>query len=230
MAPNNLPVGIAATPALPIPAREMQQWVDETVARLMKLRPRRVLEIGCGTGLLLTQVAPHCESYTGLDFSSAALTQLRKAIEASCVRPQTRRTEARPCSRTGFRSGPECRFGCDYLSLCNISPARTIFCKFLSRQCEPPRRTAIYLLGMCAAFQLLRAYHASVQLYKASPEMQLAELRHRISKAQQSEEELALDPVLFYEIADRWQRVGRVAAGPKFGDYDNGNGAGSVMT
>jgi acyl-coenzyme A synthetase/AMP-(fatty) acid ligase len=27
----------------PIPAHEMQQWVDETVARLMKLRPRRVL-------------------------------------------------------------------------------------------------------------------------------------------------------------------------------------------
>ena len=53
--------------------QEMQIWVDETVARLMELRPRRVLEIGCGTGLLLTQVAPHCESYTGLDFSAAAL-------------------------------------------------------------------------------------------------------------------------------------------------------------
>ena len=65
----------------PIPAHEMQQWVDETVARLMKLRPRRVLEIGCGTGLLLTQVAPHCESYTGLDFSAAALAQLSQIVE-----------------------------------------------------------------------------------------------------------------------------------------------------
>ncbi|HET9167257.1 MAG TPA: condensation domain-containing protein, partial [Candidatus Angelobacter sp.] len=67
----------------------------------------------------------------------------------------------------------------------------------------------------------MRAYHASVQLYKASPEMPLEELRQRISKAQQSEEELVLDPVLFNEIGDRWPSVGRVIAGLKDGDYDN---------
>src|SRR5439155_7305291 len=36
----------------PIPADEMREWVDATVARILALRPRRALEIGCGTGLL----------------------------------------------------------------------------------------------------------------------------------------------------------------------------------
>src|SRR5262249_32845134 len=54
----------------PIPAQEMRLWVEETVAHLRGLQPNRVLEIGCGTGLLLTRVAPSCESYLGLDFST----------------------------------------------------------------------------------------------------------------------------------------------------------------
>jgi acyl-coenzyme A synthetase/AMP-(fatty) acid ligase len=49
----------------PLPAEEMRIWVEDTVGRLRRLRPRRVLEIGCGTGLLLTRLAADCESYVG---------------------------------------------------------------------------------------------------------------------------------------------------------------------
>src|SRR5262249_12454159 len=60
----------------PIPSGEMRQWVEETVAHLQSLQPDRVLEIGCGTGLLLTRLASRCESYWGLDFSKVVLARL----------------------------------------------------------------------------------------------------------------------------------------------------------
>src|SRR5690606_8280628 len=56
-----------------IPAHEMRLWLDERLRQLRALAPRDVLEIGCGTGLVLTRLAPHCESYVGLDFSRPAL-------------------------------------------------------------------------------------------------------------------------------------------------------------
>ena len=31
----------------------MREWVEHTVGRILALKPRRVLEIGCGTGMLL---------------------------------------------------------------------------------------------------------------------------------------------------------------------------------
>src|SRR5258708_32369760 len=64
-----------------IPEDEMRIWVEETVARIRELRPRRVLEIGCGTGLLLTRLAPDCESYIGVDFSKEALAGLNSWLE-----------------------------------------------------------------------------------------------------------------------------------------------------
>jgi methylase of polypeptide subunit release factors len=52
-----------------IPAAEMQEWVEQTVARIRALTPQKVLEIGCGTGLLLSRIAPNCQEYVGIDFS-----------------------------------------------------------------------------------------------------------------------------------------------------------------
>jgi acyl-CoA synthetase (AMP-forming)/AMP-acid ligase II len=58
---------------LPIPDEEMREWVEHTVERIRSLRPSRVLEIGCGAGLLLFRLASDCTRYTGIDFSEAAL-------------------------------------------------------------------------------------------------------------------------------------------------------------
>ncbi|MFH8349734.1 amino acid adenylation domain-containing protein, partial [Streptomyces sp. NPDC018045] len=66
----------------PIPLEEMREWRDATVRRVRALRPRRVLEIGVGTGLLLARLAPHCESYWGTDLSAEAVTGLRAQLAA----------------------------------------------------------------------------------------------------------------------------------------------------
>jgi amino acid adenylation domain-containing protein len=203
----------------PIPAHEMQQWVDETVARLMKLRPRRVLEIGCGTGLLLTQVAPHCESYTGLDFSVAALAQLSHVVE--------QREDLRHVTlRQGLAH--ELEFVADESvdlvvinSVVQYFPSTDYLIQVLKQAVRTTSPGGHVFIGDVRSLPLLRAYHASVQLYKASPEMPLEDLRQRISKAQQAEEELVLDPVLFHEIADRWANVGRVTTDLKAENYDN---------
>ena len=52
----------------PIPLEEMVEWRSATVDRIMALQPRRVLEIGVGSGLLLSQIAPRCERYVATDY------------------------------------------------------------------------------------------------------------------------------------------------------------------
>ena len=66
----------------PIAAEEMREWVDDAVERILSLAPKRALEIGCGTGLLLSRLAQYCETYTGTDFSPAALSYVRQQLAA----------------------------------------------------------------------------------------------------------------------------------------------------
>lgn len=65
----------------PIALAEMRQWQEETVTRVRALNPRRVLEIGCGSGLLLMPLATTCERYVGIDLSEQALLNLQRKVD-----------------------------------------------------------------------------------------------------------------------------------------------------
>src|SRR4029077_12590327 len=64
----------------PIPEDQMREWLHTTLQRIRGLKPRKVLEIGCGVGLLLEHLAPECEVYRGTDFSAEALKRLRSWV------------------------------------------------------------------------------------------------------------------------------------------------------
>ena len=65
---------------MPIPLEEMREWLSGVVDRISSLRPRRVLEIGTGSGLILARIAPRCEAYWGTDFSAVAIQALSAEI------------------------------------------------------------------------------------------------------------------------------------------------------
>jgi len=79
-----------------IPDLEMGEWVDNTTARILSLQPRRILEIGCGTGLILFRVAPHCHEYLGTDFSTAPLQHIQQQL----IKPDLHLPQVRLSQRT----------------------------------------------------------------------------------------------------------------------------------
>ncbi|MFI5885736.1 non-ribosomal peptide synthase/polyketide synthase [Streptomyces sp. NPDC051554] len=67
---------------LPIPLADMREWREATLDRIRALRPRRILEIGVGSGLLLSRLAPDCTEYWGTDLSEEAVRALDAQVSA----------------------------------------------------------------------------------------------------------------------------------------------------
>ncbi|MEU8759666.1 amino acid adenylation domain-containing protein [Streptomyces sp. NPDC048659] len=64
----------------PLPLAGLREWREETVRAIRALRPRRILELGVGSGLLLSRLAPDAESYWGLDLSPRVIGRLREQV------------------------------------------------------------------------------------------------------------------------------------------------------
>lgn len=67
----------------PIDDADMREWVDSTINRIREKRASSILEIGCGSGLLLLPLIRNCDSYVGMDISGAALHKLEEVLRAN---------------------------------------------------------------------------------------------------------------------------------------------------
>lgn len=68
----------------------MREWLASTIERLLALSPRRVLDVGCGSGLVLWRLAPFIEQYIGIDASRVTVDTLRRHLSMAGVAAQVR--------------------------------------------------------------------------------------------------------------------------------------------
>jgi amino acid adenylation domain-containing protein len=66
-----------------IPEEAVYEWMDCNVKRILALQPQRLLEIGCGMGMVLYRVAPHCTQYLGTDISIEAINYIENVLAQS---------------------------------------------------------------------------------------------------------------------------------------------------
>lgn len=52
---------------------EMYEWRDDTLDVILNIKPKRVLDIGCGSGMLLFSLIDHVDEYIALDISKQCI-------------------------------------------------------------------------------------------------------------------------------------------------------------
>jgi amino acid adenylation domain-containing protein len=200
----------------PIPREEMRAWAEDTVARILALRPERVLEVGAGTGLLLFRVAPHVRAYHATDFSGVALEHIRRHAAGL---PQVSLAE-READDLAEYAGAE--FDVVVVnSVAQYFPDLDYLLRVLEGAAATLRPGGRIFLGDVRSLPLAGAFHASVELARAPEELSAEQLRARVRRGMSEEQELLLDPSLFEAVRSRIDRIGRVEVQVKRGEYDN---------
>ncbi|MFF2951680.1 amino acid adenylation domain-containing protein [Kitasatospora sp. NPDC057965] len=198
----------------PIPAGEMREWADRTAERVLDLRPRSVLEIGCGTGLILQRVAPHTERYWGADISEIALDGLRTVVDAAAGAFGEVVLHACPADRLDRL--PERLFDVVVLnSVVQYFPDERYLLRVVEGALARLAPGGSLFLGDIRSLPLLSAFHLSVQEAHAEPGLPAAELLARVRRRTEEDEELVFDPELFTALPRRFPAISEVRVLPK---------------
>lgn len=203
-----------------IPAEEMREWVQTTVADVLLLAPKKLYEIGCGTGMLLMRIAPHCERYVAVDFSPVILERVREQLQS--VPPVAKRVEVLERTADNFDGLDEDSFDMVVLnSVVQYFPNVAYLTRVLENAVKIVKPGGYVFVGDVRCLPLLPTFACSVELFRAADEVSIGELRDRIQRRIRLEQELVLSPSYFLFLQRQFPKISRVEIRPQRGRADN---------
>ncbi|MGA0532809.1 amino acid adenylation domain-containing protein [Hansschlegelia sp. KR7-227] len=202
----------------PIPEPEMRLWLDGTVRRIEALRPRRLLEIGCGLGLLLERLAPSLDVYCGADVSGAAIARLTRWIR---MRRDLGHVRLACREAADYWEAEPGAFDVVVLnSVAQYFPSADHLKAVLARAIEMAPPGGRIFVGDLRPFNLLPIFHMAGELAR-SGDAPAAEIRAQAARALAAETELTLDPGFFFALREECPRLTSVEASLKRDGADN---------
>ena len=205
---------------LPISSEEMLEWLDDTLEPIRAARPQQVLEIGCGTGLLLSRLAPQCTRYWATDISQVALDYVGRRVDIAGDKLASVSILHRAAD--DFTSIESKSFDAVIL---NSTIQYFSDIEYLQRVLEGAVAAVssggFIFVGDVRSLPLLEAFHASVQVLKADPALSVAQLRRRVQLQIAQENELLVHPAFFFNLKRHLPQISRIEVRPKRGCYHN---------
>ncbi|EYF00459.1 Long-chain-fatty-acid--CoA ligase [Chondromyces apiculatus DSM 436] len=203
-----------------IPVEQMREWRDATVTRILSLRPKRVLEIGAGNALLLSQIAPHCESYWATDLSATVIETLARQLEH--LPDLAERVVLRAQPAHDVEGLPEGTFDTIVInSVVQYFPSTDYLADVLRRALRLLAPGGSLFVGDVRNLELLRCFATAVQLRRADADTDMAALRRGVEHALLVEKELLISPAFFAALAATTTDLGGVDIRLKRGTHHN---------
>ena len=204
----------------PIPEAEMREWAGGIVSRIMDLKPKRVLEIGCGTGLLLFQISPQVDHYVGLDFSKQAIAYVNKHLKNKSGLNEKVELHCRAAHELdGFV--PEFFDTIVINSVTQHFPSADYLLKVLVKASELLTPKGQIFVGDISSRPLRRIFLSSVEREKMTDSNSVADLLSKIEQRIQLDADFSLDPSYFELLPSVLPTIHSVEIQLKRGGYDN---------
>lgn len=203
---------------LPIPQEEMKEWADRTVERILSQKPGRVLEIGCGSGMLLFQVAPHCEEYWATDLSEETITKLGQQLSTMNM-PHVHLACREATNFDGIEPGS---FDMVVLnSVIQYFPTISYLMDVLDGAVKALKPGGVIFLGDVRNYSLLRTFYTSLELFNAPDSLSTTQFQQRVTKRLNQEKELLIDPAFFYAWRKRHNHISEIQVQLKKARHQN---------
>lgn len=195
----------------PIPQEQMKEWVATTVQRILELRPDpskapAILEIGCGTGLLLYSLLPHLSRYVGIDNSEEAV----QLIQRTCAgKKNSEHVKLFVADADDLSALPPDQFDIIVInSVAQYFPSVEYLISVISGLKRFIHEHTRIFIGDVNCYPLLEAFQAETQLSKADAGTPVEKLQATIQKLRKTNgRETFFDPRLFHLLPKQLQWI-----------------------
>ncbi len=186
-----------------IPAEEMKDWLDDFIGTVNRHPYQHVLEIGCGTGMILFRLAPFCKKYIATDFSKQALSHIHRHL------PDHHHVQLLQREALDFQGFTDRQFDTIIINSVVQYFPNIDYLKQVIAGCLPlVKDGGRLIIGDVRSLPLLRAFHAGVTFAHSDAHTRLREARAQLNRAMLEEDELAVSPDFFTSL--KLDRLGRV--------------------
>ncbi|ASZ12182.1 non-ribosomal peptide synthetase [Chitinophaga pendula] len=193
----------------PIPVTQMREWLDDIVEVILAQQPGHVLEIGCGTGLIYYALCDKIREYTGTDFSSSSIHQIRNRIAKG--RRDYCPTTLQICA--AHEVSVPVGTVVDTILLNSISqyfPAEQYLTDVIGKSISMLPGKGRIIIGDVRDHRSLRWFKGRLQLNKMSPDASLKDFKWEMEQGAMTEEELCFTPEYFYHLSARYPEISHV--------------------
>lgn len=187
----------------------LQEWIDQTVNRIMALKPNRVLEIGCGTGQFVREIAPHCSYYFATDYTEMAIQEVKKLLRSPQYRFPPVDVAVRPADN--FEGLEPASFDTVILSsVIQYFPDIDYLRRVIEGAVALLKPGGCIYIGDAQSYALLQTFHVSDQIERSPALMTKTTLKQIVANRLMNEDELMVDPDFFYALRQQNPAIGRV--------------------
>lgn len=197
----------------PIPPEAMRDWQLRTVESVRGLGGDRLLEVGCGTGLILTEVAPYFKACTGADFAPKTIAALRRRVAKLGLAD---RVEVLVRDAADWSQVPDQGYDTVVInSVAQYFPGEQYLRDVLVNAVRATADGGSVFVGDVRSLALRELFASALTLYGASPDLSLDRAAQGITERMGQERELLIAPRLFTDLPAILPRVTAVEIRPK---------------
>jgi thioesterase domain-containing protein/acyl carrier protein/SAM-dependent methyltransferase len=203
-----------------IPTEQMQEWLTDIIRVILAEKPKNILEIGCGTGLIFYQIAPYLDKYIGTDLSRSGINALEKEISKGAV--QYPETKLMVCGAHEIElAAEEVIDTIIFNSVIQYFPGEDYLSEVLAKSIPLLNGVGKIIIGDVRDLQTLKLFKSSLALLKLPADVDKKEFLFTADQELLKEEELCVAPGYFYNLRTIYPEITHIDIQWKQAEYIN---------